>query len=112
MTRSRDRSRLYGLALREGALALRSTALRLVPAGLGRTTPRRLLIAPQDLCTSDPTVASQAILPLVAAAGVALARFERARPSLEDIFLRLVGDDRGVAAPDSAEPEPATEVQS
>jgi len=58
VTWSRDRSRLYGLALREAAVAVRSAALRLLPLGLGRTTPRRLLIAPQDLCTSDPTVAS------------------------------------------------------
>jgi ABC-2 type transport system ATP-binding protein len=39
----------------------------------------------------DTAAAAGAILPLVAAAGVALQRFERARPSLEDIFLRLVG---------------------
>ena len=39
----------------------------------------------------DTITAAGAILPLVAAAGVALQRFERARPSLEDIFLRLVG---------------------
>lgn len=58
MTWGGDRSRLYGLALREGVVALRSEALRLVPPSFGRTTPRRLLIAPQDLCTSDPTVAS------------------------------------------------------
>ncbi|CAA9316687.1 MAG: Heparinase II/III-like, partial [uncultured Microvirga sp.] len=43
---------------REGLAALRSAALRLVPSPVARTTPRRLLIAPQDLCTSDPTVAS------------------------------------------------------
>ncbi|HEX8035362.1 MAG TPA: ABC transporter ATP-binding protein [Ktedonobacterales bacterium] len=39
----------------------------------------------------DTAAASNAILPLVAARGVALQRFERVRPSLEDIFLRLVG---------------------
>lgn len=39
----------------------------------------------------DVATASSAILPLVAARGVALQRFERVRPSLEDIFLRLVG---------------------
>jgi hypothetical protein len=31
------------------------------------------------------------LLPLVAAAGVRVATFERVRPSLEDVFLRLVG---------------------
>ena len=39
----------------------------------------------------DTATASNAILPLVAARDVALVRFERVRPSLEDIFLRLVG---------------------
>ena len=43
--------------------------------------------------TSEPEVAGRAILPLVVAAGVTLARFERGRASLEDIFLRLVGDE-------------------
>jgi ABC-2 type transport system ATP-binding protein len=38
----------------------------------------------------DATATSRAILRLVAEEGVALQRFERARPSLEDIFLRLV----------------------
>jgi ABC-2 type transport system ATP-binding protein len=41
----------------------------------------------------DPAAAGRAILPLVAGAGVALHRFERVRPSLEDIFLRLIGED-------------------
>ncbi len=43
---------------------------------------------------SDPMAASQGSLPVVAQSGVALARLERGRPSLEDIFLRLVGDGR------------------
>jgi ABC-2 type transport system ATP-binding protein len=37
----------------------------------------------------DPATAGREILPLVAARGVQLQRFERIRPSLEDIFLRL-----------------------
>jgi hypothetical protein len=37
-------------------------------------------------------VAGPAILPLVVKSGVALARFERSRPSLEDVFLRLVAE--------------------
>jgi ABC-2 type transport system ATP-binding protein len=37
----------------------------------------------------DTAVAGREILPLVAACGVQLERFERVRPSLEDIFLRL-----------------------
>ncbi len=39
----------------------------------------------------DTATASRAILPLVAEHEVALQRFERGRPSLEDIFLRLTG---------------------
>jgi ABC-type uncharacterized transport system ATPase subunit len=39
----------------------------------------------------DATLASAQLLPLVVAEGVRLASFERARPSLEDVFLRLVG---------------------
>ena len=44
------------------------------------------------LFVNDPSVAGPAILPLVVKSGVALARFERSRPSLEDVFLRLVAE--------------------
>jgi len=40
----------------------------------------------------DPKVAGPAMLPLLASCGVDLVRFERARPSLEDVFLRLVAE--------------------
>ncbi|HET7037959.1 MAG TPA: ABC transporter ATP-binding protein [Thermomicrobiaceae bacterium] len=49
--------------------------------------------------SGEPETASRAILPLVVSAGVALARFERARASLEDIFLRLVGEGGQEQAP-------------
>ncbi len=42
----------------------------------------------------DAAPASKAILPLVGRADVSLSRFERVRPSLEDVFLRVVGADR------------------
>jgi ABC-2 type transport system ATP-binding protein len=55
---------------------------------------------------SDPVAAAVAILPLVVAAGVVLDSFERARPTLEDVFLELVGpaaaddlDGRGFIRP-------------
>jgi ABC-2 type transport system ATP-binding protein len=55
---------------------------------------------------SDPVGAAVAILPLVVAAGVVLDSFERARPTLEDVFLELVGpaaaddlDGRGFIRP-------------
>jgi ABC-2 type transport system ATP-binding protein len=40
---------------------------------------------------TDEATASARLLPLVVEAGVRLAAFERVRPSLEDVFLRLVG---------------------
>jgi ABC-2 type transport system ATP-binding protein len=42
----------------------------------------------------DPALASHEILGLLAAHEVTVQRFERGRPSLEDIFLRLVGAER------------------
>jgi ABC-2 type transport system ATP-binding protein len=48
---------------------------------------------------SDPKVAGPAILPLVASSGVNLVRYERARPSLEDVFLRLVAEGGPRVAP-------------
>jgi ABC-2 type transport system ATP-binding protein len=47
----------------------------------------------------DPKVAGPAILPLVVKSGVALARYERARPSLEDVFLHLVANSGPAVAP-------------
>jgi ABC-2 type transport system ATP-binding protein len=44
---------------------------------------------------SDEGAASAGLLPLVVAAGVRLASFERVRPTLEDVFLRLVGRETG-----------------
>jgi len=55
---------------------------------------------------SDPGAAADGILPLVVATGVVLDTFERARPTLEDVFLELVGppapddlDGRGFVRP-------------
>ena len=42
---------------------------------------------------TDPDRAARELLPAVVAEGVSLASFERARPTLEDVFLRLVGRD-------------------
>jgi len=57
---SADRWRLMGLALGELARRARSVAagsLRALLQPIGRQTPSRLIIAPQDLRTTDPTVA-------------------------------------------------------
>jgi ABC-2 type transport system ATP-binding protein len=51
---------------------------------------------------TDAEQAAAEALPLVVAAGVRLARFERVRPTLEDVFLQLVGAN-GAAAPDATE---------
>jgi len=62
----------------------------------------------------DDQAATAEALPLVVAAGVRLARFERVRPTLEDVFLQLVGN--GPAAEDETagemppEPGPAPGV--
>jgi ABC-2 type transport system ATP-binding protein len=54
---------------------------------------------------NDPAVAGPAILPLVVASGVRLVRYERARPSLEDVFLRLVAGGGPAIAPPVIVPE-------
>jgi ABC-2 type transport system ATP-binding protein len=61
------------------------------------------------VAVSDPAAAAGEILPLVVAAGVVLDEFERARPTLEDVFLELVGptaaddlDGRGFVRPREA----------
>jgi ABC-2 type transport system ATP-binding protein len=43
------------------------------------------------ITVSDPDAAAGGLLPLVVAAGIVLDSFERARPTLEDVFLELVG---------------------
>ncbi|MGA3030427.1 MAG: ATP-binding cassette domain-containing protein [Candidatus Limnocylindrales bacterium] len=68
-------------------------------AGDVKTTPDTVRIF-----VTDPKVAGPAILPLVVASGVNLVRYERARPSLEDVFLRLVAESGPAIAPSVAVP--------
>jgi ABC-2 type transport system ATP-binding protein len=49
-----------------------------------------------SVSVADPATAGRALLAEIAAADIALVTFERQRPTLEDVFLRLVG--RGGAA--------------
>ena len=53
----------------------------------------------------DSERAAAEALPMVVASGVRLARFERVRPTLEDVFLQLVGND-GTADDDVAQQAP------
>jgi ABC-2 type transport system ATP-binding protein len=46
----------------------------------------------------DPGTAGRELLPAVVAAGLNLAAYERVRPTLEDVFLRLVGRGTGEVA--------------
>ena len=55
-----------------------------------RVDPARIMVS-----ITDERAASAGLLPLIVAAGVRLAAFERVRPSLEDVFLRLVGRETG-----------------
>jgi ABC-2 type transport system ATP-binding protein len=55
-----------------------------------RVDPARIMVS-----ITDEKAASAGLLPLIVAAGVRLAAFERVRPSLEDVFLRLVGRETG-----------------
>ena len=60
----------------------------------------------------DPAVAGPALLPILAGTGVTLAGFERARPSLEDVFLHLVGNGEGpVGFTPSSWPERPAEIR-
>jgi ABC-2 type transport system ATP-binding protein len=43
---------------------------------------------------SEPAAAAAGLLPLLAASGLRVAAFERERPTLEDVFLDLVGRER------------------
>ena len=75
------------------ALAELATTLGAVPWVDGVTTGDGRLI----VSVSDEAAASAELLPAIVAAGLRLAAFERVRPSLEDVFLRLVGRNGGRA---------------
>jgi ABC-type multidrug transport system ATPase subunit len=74
---------------------------RLAAAMRGQAWAREVRTTPDSVrvFVSDPAVAGPAILPLVVASGVNLARYERVRPSLEDVFLRLVAESGPATAP-------------
>jgi len=60
---------------------------------------------------SDVTAAARELLPLVTESGLQLSSFERQRPDLEEVFLRIVAEDRrpsGPVAGDPAQPRGST----
>ena len=67
---------------------------RLADAMRGQPWARNIVCTPDTVrvFVNDPQVAGPEILPLVVSSGVGLVRYERARPSLEDVFLRLVAE--------------------
>jgi ABC-2 type transport system ATP-binding protein len=67
---------------------------RLADAMRGQPWAREVICTPDTVrvFVKDPSVAGPAILPLVVSSGVGLVRYERARPSLEDVFLHLVAE--------------------
>jgi ABC-2 type transport system ATP-binding protein len=72
----------------EAGMAALATALRATPwvDHVTEEAGGRLMVS-----VTDETAASAGLLPLVVAAGIRLTAFERVRPTLEDVFLRLVG---------------------
>lgn len=73
----------------ETELAALTASLRSTPWVDGVTERDGRLV----VSVTDEAAASAGLLPLVVSAGVRLVAFDRARPSLEDVFLRLVGHD-------------------
>jgi ABC-2 type transport system ATP-binding protein len=74
---------------------------RLAAAMRGQPWAREVRTTPDSVrvFVNDPRVAGPAILPIVVSTGINLVRYERARPSLEDVFLRLVAEKGPAIAP-------------
>jgi len=77
----------------DAALDVLAGRLRLLPWVTAAAAEHGLL----TVAVSDTGVAARELLPAVVAAGVAVVSVARARPTLEDVFLRLTGE-REVAA--------------
>ena len=84
-----DRFRLQPAPGQEAAVAALVSALDAAPWCQGATRDGDALIVE----VADDAIGQ--LLPAVVAAGVRLDRFERARPTLEDVFLQLVGRREG-----------------
>jgi ABC-2 type transport system ATP-binding protein len=78
----------------DAALAALAERLRTQPWVTAAVTEHGLL----TVAVADTARAARELLPLVSASGVAVVSVARARPNLEDVFLRLTGDANGAAA--------------
>ena len=76
------------------ALEALAAALRALPWVTGAAAEHGVL----TVAVADPGVAARELLAAVAAAGVPVVSVARARPTLEDVFLQLTGDQGEVAA--------------
>ena len=65
-----------------------ATRLRAVDWVTGAAVEHGLL----TVAVADPALASRELLPAITAGGIAVVSVARARPTLEDVFLRLTGD--------------------
>jgi ABC-2 type transport system ATP-binding protein len=77
----------------DAALAMLGERLRAMPWVAAASTAHGLL----TVAVSDPARASRELLPAVAACDVAVVSVARARPTLEDVFLRLTGEGEAAA---------------
>jgi ABC-2 type transport system ATP-binding protein len=88
---------VYRLEAEPGqAAALEALAVRLRAADwvTGAAVEHGLL----TVAVADPARAARELLPAITAEGVSVISVARARPTLEDVFLRLTGDGREAAA--------------
>ncbi len=78
------------------AVAVEALAARL--RGLDWVTGTAVDHGLLTVAVADPSRAARELLPAITAEGVAVVSVARARPTLEDVFLRLTGDGREAAA--------------
>jgi ABC-2 type transport system ATP-binding protein len=76
------------------ALEALATRLRAADWVTGAAVEHGLL----TVAVADPERAARELLPAITAEGLSVISVARARPTLEDVFLRLTGDEREVAA--------------
>jgi ABC-2 type transport system ATP-binding protein len=76
------------------AVAVLAGRLRELPWVTGTAVEHGLL----TVAVADPAIAARELLGLISAEGISVVSVARARPTLEDVFLRLTGDEQEAAA--------------